>query len=98
MEGDVLVVTTLNRLRNAYGKSESNFGVMMKVCGALWRFFPLYSSCVMTYRSLRLSMFWLIYRSALTPTPTSSMKRKGKDTMSCSDRRKRIVDSDFSYA
>ena len=48
MEGDVLVVTTLDKLRNAYGKSESNFGVMMKVCGALWRFFPLYSSCVMT--------------------------------------------------
>ena len=43
------------------GKSDSSFGVMMNVCGATaLRLRPLYSSCVMTYRSLRLSMFWLI--------------------------------------
>ena len=42
MEGDVLVIATLDKPCGTYGKSDSSFGVMMKVWGtAALRFFPL---------------------------------------------------------
>ena len=42
VEGNVLVIATLDKPCGTYGKSDSSFGVMMKVWGtAALRFFPL---------------------------------------------------------